>query len=393
MVASKRTEFTVVLFPLVLVLTIACGSGETAAPAAASEVASAAPADAISQTDAAAMADKTEDVMTDKSGDAMADKADDVIADETEAAMADKSGDAMEDKSGDAMAAKTSDAMAGDAMTDEVKTTLVLTLSGIDPLQNGFHYEGWVIVGGAALSTGKFNIGNDGGLIDLAGNPIVGGQFDAGVDISEAAAIILTIEPAGDTDADPSGTHYLAGTVSGHLASLDLAHASSLNSDFSDAWGKYILATPTDDPVGNENSGLWFLDLSSGSPVAGLGLPELPGGWKYEGWAVIDGVPVTTGTFTSASGTDDAAPYSGPGDGPPFPGEDFLNNAPSGMTFPTDLAGGVAVISIEPSPDDSPSPFTLKPLVGAIPAGAVDHSTYELDNNSGKFPIGTAAIR
>ena len=79
--------------------------------------------------------------------------------------------------------------------------------------------------------------------------------------------------------------------------------------------------------------------------------------------------------------------------GPPFPGEDFLTNAPAGLSFPTDLAGGTAVISVEPEPDDSSAPFTLKPLVGPIPADAVDHETYTVGNNIMSFPTGSAVIR
>ena len=90
---------------------------------------------------------------------------------------------------------------------------------------------------------------------------------------------------------------------------------------------------------------------------------------------------------------DLAAPFSGAEPGPPFPGEDFLSNAPAGMVFPTDLAGGTAVISIEPDPDDSTVPFTLKPLVGAIAADAVDHVTYAVGNNAAGFPTGSATIR
>jgi hypothetical protein len=77
--------------------------------------------------------------------------------------------------------------------------------------------------------------------------------------------------------------------------------------------------------------------------------------------------------------------------GPPFPGEDFLFNAPAGLTFPTDLMGGVAVISIEPSPDNSADPFTLKPLVGNIPIGAIDHKTYMMNSNLSSFPTGTVS--
>ena len=101
---------------------------------------------------------------------------------------------------------------------------------------------------------------------------------------------------------------------------------------------------------------------------------------------------MTTGTFLASDAADDSAPFSGANPGPPFPGEDFLQNAPDGLTFPVDLAGGTAVISIEPSPDDSPAPFTLKPLVGAIPSDATDHFIYAMDNNAAGFPSGSATI-
>jgi hypothetical protein len=159
----------------------------------------------------------------------------------------------------------------------------------------------------------------------------------------------------------------------------------------STATGDYILATPTDGTNGtDENSGVWWLNNSSGSAVAGLSLPALPAGWEYEGWAVINGTPVSTGKFTSVSGADLAAPYSGTTAGPAFPGEDLLTNAPSGLNFPTDLAGQKVVISIEPSPDNSAAPFLLKPLVGEVPATATDHTVYNMANNAaGSNPTGT----
>jgi hypothetical protein len=135
------------------------------------------------------------------------------------------------------------------------------------------------------------------------------------------------------------------------------------------------------------------LDLTSGSPAVGLTLPALPAGWRYEGWAVAGGTPLTTGRFTAAMGADEAAPFSGTMDAPPFPGEDFLRNAPAGLTFPTDLSGGMVVISIEPDPDDTPGPFTLKPLRAAVAASAADHQTYNLENHAATFPTGTATIR
>jgi hypothetical protein len=103
---------------------------------------------------------------------------------------------------------------------------------------------------------------------------------------------------------------------------------------------------------------------------------------------VINGKPVTTGKFSTPTGADDAAPFSGPLMGPPFPGEDFIQNAPAGLTFPTNLAGGMSVITIEPMPDNSPEPFFLKPLSGNIPANATDHQSYTMDRNT-SYPTGT----
>ena len=272
------------------------------------------------------------------------------------------------------------------------KETLTLSLSGVEPLANGYHYEGWAIIDGSPVTTGKFNVNASGGLVDLAGDIIVNGEFATGVDLSDATAIILTIEPFGDSDTVPADTKYLSGSVTDLSASLSVGHSAALGDDFANASGTYILATPTDDDDTNENSGIWFFDKSSGGPRQGFDLPTLPAGWVYEGWVVISGTPVTTGRFTDLAAPDLAAPYSGSKGGPPFPGEDFLQNAPAGLTFPIDLSGATAVVSIEPAPDDSPGPFTLKPLVGDIPADAVDQVTHNLDNNASGFPTGTAVI-
>ena len=271
--------------------------------------------------------------------------------------------------------------------------TLVLSFTGLDALADGYHYEGWAIIDGAAVTTGKFNVDANGALVTTTGSAIAGGSFDTGVDLESATAIVITIEPSGDTDALAASTHIVAGGVTGSSATLSVGHASALGDDFMTAAGSYILATPTNGADTDENSGIWFLSLASGSPAVGLTLPTLPPGWQYEGWAVIGGTPVTTGRFTATDAVDLSDPFSGTEAGPPFPGEDFLVNAPTGLTFPTDLAGGTAVISIEPEPDDSTAPFTLKPLLGGIPAGATDHVTYTIPTNLTSFPTGTATIQ
>ncbi len=265
---------------------------------------------------------------------------------------------------------------------DDEKGTLTLNLSGLEDLGSDYAYEGWIIVNGSAKSAGIFNVDANGNLDQ--------NQFELDLDdLSAASAYVLTIEPSPDSDPGPSSVHILAGDFSGNSASVTVDHGSALGNDFSASTGSYILATPTDGGSNtNENSGVWWLDPTG--PSASLNLPTLPNGWMYEGWAVVDGVPVSTGRFTSVSGADNAAPYSGTAGGPPFPGEDLLMNAPSGLTFPTDLSGGAVVISVEPSPDNSPNPFLLKPLVGQVPANAMDHTSYTMSNNaSATNPTGT----
>lgn len=261
---------------------------------------------------------------------------------------------------------------------------LTLNISGLEDLGNDYMYEGWIIVNGSPVTTGRFSVDGSGMLSQTSFNL----NYE---DITAASTFVLTIEPAVGDDPAPSSVHILAGDFSGNSGNLSISHAAALGNDFSSSAGKYILATPTDGSMNNENSGIWFLDLTSGSPAVGLTLPTLPAGWKYEGWAVIDGVPVTTGTFTDAIVADDFDGFSSTANaGPPFPGEDFIMNAPSGLTFPTDLAGGTAVISIEPDPDNSPNPFLLKPLVGGISAAAIDHTTYDMGQNL-NFPTGTVS--
>lgn len=263
---------------------------------------------------------------------------------------------------------------------------LSLDLTGFPELQTGVHYEGWAIIDGAPVTTGKFNV-VDGEIRSLSGNAIDSFAADG---LHDATTIVITIEPSGDTDDIPSDTHFVAGDVVDGAVELSIAHPAALGTDFSSAEGTVILATPTNGEGTDEFSGIWFLNLPDPSPS--LVLPTLPAGWKYEGWAVIDGVPVTSGTFTDVASADDSAPFSGPEDGPPFPGEDFLSNAPDGVSFPTDLRGGVVVVSVEPDPDDSPAPFALKPLVGMVPSDAGDHQNLTLDNAATDLPGGTGTI-
>lgn len=247
---------------------------------------------------------------------------------------------------------------------------LAMTFSGLEPLGATHNYEAWVIVNGTPVTAGVFDIDGSGNAINSDGSPAT---F---VGSPSASAVVISIEPENDADPDPSATKVLGGTIDANgNFSLSIDHPAALNTDFSTAAGEFILATPTTSVTTDEFSGVWFIDTDDTPPTAGLDLPDLPSGWSYEGWVIIDGVPVSTGRFLDPAMADDFSGFSGSdANAPAFPGEDFVTNAPDGLTFPIDLRTNAAatpiVVSVEPSPDNSLSPFALKPLVGAVPSTA-----------------------
>ena len=254
---------------------------------------------------------------------------------------------------------------------------LTLNLTGLENLGANYKYEGWLIVNGAPITTGTFTVDAAGTLSKTI--------FDVdATKLSTATKFVLTIEPAVDANPAPSNSKYLIGDFSGNSAAVNTASVGN----FSTSSGKYFLATPTNGNA-NPSAGVWFLNATSGTPVAGLSLPTLDAGWKYEGWAVSGSAVLSTGKFSNPNGPDEAAPYSGTQPAPPFPGEDFLKNAPAGATFPGNLSGATFVISVEPVPDNSPMPFTLKPLVHTTANPAVTGTTINMTRNLTGFPSGT----
>jgi hypothetical protein len=196
----------------------------------------------------------------------------------------------------------------------------------------------------------------------------------------------LTIEPSPDNDPAPASTHYLAGDFSGGSATVTVEDPAALGDDFLSASGPYILNTPsTSGDDSDYSSGIWWLDPNAG-PGATLDLPTLPDGWVYEGWVVGNSGPITTGRFTMSAGadSDQGGPTAGPDGVPPFPGQDYINPL-------IDLIGYAAVISIEPEPDNSAGPFTLKPLVDGNIEDVGIGVLQNMGNNASLFPTGTVS--
>ncbi|MFT6399143.1 MAG: hypothetical protein ACJAYU_003908 [Bradymonadia bacterium] len=257
-------------------------------------------------------------------------------------------------------------------MVTEVQ--LAIQLENLEQLGDGYVYEGWLIIAGEPITTGRFS------------EPVGGAFTVAADDAANADAFVLTIEPEVGDDPAPSAVHVVGGDFDAGVASLSTAHGAALGTDFADVAGTFILETPTSEATEDYANGIWWLDPSAG-PGASLTLPALPDGWQYEGWVAGPDGPVSTGTFTAtdAADSDGAGPAAGDAGAPSFPGQDFVDPA-------TNLVGLNAVISVEPMPDDSPAPFAIKPLVGPITdAGAGASQTQSA--NVDALPAGQVSVQ
>ena len=286
-------------------------------------------------------------------------------------------------------------AAAAPALAQSGPTTLVLEFNNLAVLDESGEglYEGWAIVDGLPVSTGVFNVNAAGMPVEPGGGPVIE-EFDAGVDITSATAIKISIEPVGDADPGPSGLIIAEGEVAGMMADLHAA-VPGLEMLATMATGAFILATPSDNDTmpDNDDMGIWFLTMPGPEPGL-LNLPDLGPNWIYEGWAVdLSGgapMPYSTGTFGSATETDsDAAGCNG--GGPPFPGQDFVEFH-CGPFLDLDTGDFAAVLSIEPVPDNHPGPFQLKPLAGMIPTDALGMNNELGNQTADTFPTGTARL-
>ena len=140
--------------------------------------------------------------------------------------------------------------------------SLELSFNGLQSLGSGFVYEGWVMVNGNPVSTGKFSVGADGNLSRQ--------RFVVVDGLSSTTKFILTIEPVPDFDPAPSATKYLAGDFSGNRAALSVADGVALGTNFASASGSFILETPSTAAVARDYaSGIWWLEPWRSERVAG----------------------------------------------------------------------------------------------------------------------------
>ena len=275
-------------------------------------------------------------------------------------------------------AAETTTTVAETTTTAPPIPTMTIAFDGLEPLGDGGDYELWFVgADGEPASAAIF---------DTDGGPV---EFELTDGIPGAVELKVSIET--DDDPAPSSSIVLSGAMDGAAGDRSVELVTDIG-DFSTASGRYILATPTDGTgtAENERSGVWWTVIPR---ERSLFLPELGEGWEYEMWQVIDGQVLTGGKFTDTFASDQAAPFSGPDPAPPLVGEDYLLNAPEGLTFPVDLRGMETFISVEPIPDPSSESSGIVPLAGIIPTDAIDHTAYAVENVSAeRFPTATVTI-
>lgn len=226
------------------------------------------------------------------------------------------------------------------------------------------------MVGGSPVSTGIFSVDQLGNLSQTEFNI-------SDSDANNASAFILTIEPFPDLDPAPADSHILAGDINSGSADVSVGHPAAIGDDLTSSTGFFELNNPTGGKGSGFENGIWYVSSFPPPTTAGLNLPTLPTGWVYEGWVVENNLntSISTGTFTDENGPDSDGAGVDAGLGSPFlfPGQDFINPA-------RDLSENYsAVISIEPVPDNSPAPFTLKPLLLPI---ANTFGRQLMDNNA-----------
>ena len=289
----------------------------------------------------------------------------------------------------------------GDDTIWEPRGSSLVTFSfqNLEPLRAGLNYQAWAVEFRNAAYWGSpigiFNFNEAGQMVDPASGEILSGTLEASVDAQDLYGIQVTVELSDVVVNQPSSIYILGGTMVDGSADLGQDSWLSAEVDFSQSSGRYFLATPSDDLDDNERSGVWFADYGSGNPFQGLLIPQAPTNWDYEGWVVFGEDTLSTGKFYYSAIADTTNLYGGITGNYPFPGQDFLYNAPEGLTFPTDLSGTSIFITMEPYEeyDTEPlSPFPFKLLEATIPLDALPHTNYDMTSLYGARPRGTATV-
>ena len=286
-------------------------------------------------------------------------------------------------------------------------TSIELEMSGLNDLGGNFWYEGWFAWQDGEVvrskSLGIFTIDAQGHCTPNRFNIELGDlqrvqSFFVTIEEDDLPGMRLEENTSGgmDTLNGPSTYKIFSAKLVTNTAYFSLGDEFLLNFDFASAQGSYLLNAVSVEQTSPSASGIWFVNKDDqGQLIAGLDLPDLPAGWSYQGWVVINTVPVSTGMFLSSAGADQSATYYNSAQGSyPFPGEDFLTNPPDGLSFPVDLSGKDVYITLQPPiPENCPAPYSARIFTATIPPDAQRMTIYDLENQAGSLPSGRLDIQ
>lgn len=231
---------------------------------------------------------------------------------------------------------------------------VALKLTNLKKITNG-HYEGWLLADGQTTSFGKFNLNEDGKIIDLAGNVIEDGKFDVQYHASqEASRVLVTVEDADDNNDQRSTTVVLEGNIS-PLNQSDLYFAAYDTESMSGAYELRTYSAENNDIMAA--NGLWFSTVDEEKkrrPL--LDMPDSKQGWIYEAWIQRGDSFLSLGKFGSVMSSDMGKKFARDGAVlPSFPGEDLLvgKDEFSGinMPFKVNEKPGRVFVTLEPFSD------------------------------------------
>jgi hypothetical protein len=286
---------------------------------------------------------------------------------------------------------------------------IVADINGLQALGDSAWYELWLVWQDGSeeknQTIGVFSVDEQGNLsrttFDISAGYVQSGQkVFLTVEEDDVPGMRFEFSTVGDSTVidtifEPSSYKIMAATIAGNIGNLSVGHEDLNDFDYQLGSGKYMLDTPTDNYGSNPESGIWFVSKDTADQIAaGLDLAVAAGGWRYEGLVNLDGNILSTGKFRSPKSPDESNQYSdSTGAAYPFPGEDFLINAPESVSFPTNLKGKNVVIQLHPPyPARSEEPFTAIPLSVAIPNDAQVGTILDFQNTADSFPSGTVYI-
>lgn len=268
--------------------------------------------------------------------------------------------------------------------TNTNKTTaifdkLYIRLDSFKRLQGGYNYEGWLMLKGTPVSTGKFNLDPENlNVYDTLNKPhgyIANVLFVFKQDISTADEFFITMEPKGDMDLIPTGIKIVFGKIDSLKSKAEALNSDAIGLDFKLSTGSYIIGTRSTIPVDKFPFGIWFAKRVKGEEdiLTGLNLPAITqnASWTYEAWLIYKTVPTDEyfkiGRFIKPDAPDSSklSPLA-PNQVPiPVPGEDFIYDD----TLKLNNGSYKLLITLEPRIDNEKnSPFFIKLFENNIPS-------------------------